>query len=414
MIPPPADAYRDRMNTEYDVIVVGARVAGSPTAMLLARRGYRVLLVDRARFPSDTMSTHLIHPPGMAALARWGLADRVVATGCPPVHTYRIDVGPVALVGTPRGLPEAPMAYGPRRDVLDALLVDAARTAGAEVREGFSVEAPLVEDGAVRGVRGHGPDRRTTEIRARVVVGADGSNSVVARGVGAPRYREVPPRNTIYYGHWSGLPTDGEFQLYARDRMAYATVPTNAGLTCVAVIWPPDRFDAVRRDLEASYLAALRGEPSLADRIAGATLETRLTGTRMHNFYRLPYGPGWALAGDAGYHKDAATAQGITDAFRDAEALAEALDAALSGRRPYAEALRDHHETRDRVTLPMYQFTCDFASVEPPGPEDEQLIGLVYGNPDATEDFVSMIAGTMPVPEFFDETNLAEYAGVTS
>ena len=140
---------------QYDAIVVGARCAGSPTAMLLARKGYKVLVVDRATFPSDTISTHLVHPPGVAALERWGLLDRLVATGCPPIDTYSFDFGPFTIAGAP-GTDETPVAYGPRRTVLDKLLVDAASEAGAEVREGFTVEDLVIEDGRVTGIRGHG------------------------------------------------------------------------------------------------------------------------------------------------------------------------------------------------------------------------------------------------------------------
>src|SRR6266508_2386219 len=138
----------------YDAIVVGARCAGSPTAMLLARKGYKVLVVDRARFPSDTISTHLVHPPGVAALRRWGLLDRLAATGCPPIDTYSFDFGPFTIEGAP-GTDEEPVAYGPRRTVLDKLLVGAAAEAGAEVQEGFTVEDVVIEDGRVTGVRGH-------------------------------------------------------------------------------------------------------------------------------------------------------------------------------------------------------------------------------------------------------------------
>ena len=176
----------------HDVIVVGARCAGSPLAMLLARRGHRVLLVDRATFPSDTVSTHVIHPPGVAALRRWGLLDRVVATGCPPVGRYSFDLGPVALAGAP-GTADDPYAYAPRRILLDKILVDAAAAAGAEVREGFTVEEVLVFDGRVTGVRGRDRSGRSIVERSRVVVGADGRNSLVAKAVRAPRYEERPP-----------------------------------------------------------------------------------------------------------------------------------------------------------------------------------------------------------------------------
>ena len=141
------------MNTAYDAIIVGARCAGSPTAMLLARKGYRVLVVDRATFPSDTVSSHVVHPLGAAALARWGLIDRLTATGCPPMHTYAFDFGPFTLSGSP-GTKDAPVAYCARRTVLDKLLVDAAAEAGAEIREGFTVEEVLIEDGRMVGIKG--------------------------------------------------------------------------------------------------------------------------------------------------------------------------------------------------------------------------------------------------------------------
>src|SRR3954453_12998460 len=139
---------------QYDAIVVGARCAGSPTAMLLASKGYKVLVVDRAAFPSDTLSTHIVHPPGVSALERWGLLDRLVATGCPPLDTYRFDFGPFTIEGAP-GTADSPVGYCPRRTVLDKLLVDAASEAGAEVREEFTVEEVVTEGGRVTGIRGH-------------------------------------------------------------------------------------------------------------------------------------------------------------------------------------------------------------------------------------------------------------------
>src|SRR3954469_13407024 len=176
----------------YDVIVVGARCAGAPTAMLLARKGYRVLMVDRATFPSDTVSTHVIHAPGVAALRRWGLLDGVVGTGCPPIEKYSFDFGPFTIAGTPRPSDGISTAYAPRRTVLDKILVDAASAAGAEVREHFIVEDVVVEGGDVVGIRGHGEGGRTVFERARVVIGADGRNSHVAKAVGPRQYNERP------------------------------------------------------------------------------------------------------------------------------------------------------------------------------------------------------------------------------
>src|SRR5262249_45457548 len=197
------------MAEDYDAIIVGARCAGSPTAMLLAREGYRVLLVDRAGFPSDTLSTHLIHAPGVAALRRWGLLDQLTATDCPPIDTFSFDFGPLTIRGTPEPADGNTIAYAPRRTVLDKILVDAADQAGAEVREHFTVEDLVIEDGAVVGVRGHANGGASVVERARVVIGADGRNSRVARAVGAQQYDEKPMLQWSYYTYWSGLPMDG-------------------------------------------------------------------------------------------------------------------------------------------------------------------------------------------------------------
>ena len=176
----------------YDAIVVGARCAGAPTAMLLAQRGYRVLAVDRATFPSDTLSTLLVQPHGMAALARWGLLDAVLATGCPPIDTFTFDFGPIVLSGSPRPADGHGVCIAPRRTVLDTLLVDAARQAGAEVREGYRLDRVVVEDGRATGIRGDNDDGSPGDATAKVVIGADGWNSAVARAVGAKEYRRRP------------------------------------------------------------------------------------------------------------------------------------------------------------------------------------------------------------------------------
>jgi 2-polyprenyl-6-methoxyphenol hydroxylase-like FAD-dependent oxidoreductase len=199
------------MTGAFDAIVIGARCAGSPTAMLLARKGYRILAVDRATFPSDTVSTHILHPLGVAALSRWGLLDRLTATGCPPIHTYTYDFGPFTIAGAP-GTPEAPVGYCPRRTILDKMLVDAAAESGAEIREGFAVEEILVEDGRALGIKGHSKDGQSTTERARVVIGADGLRSTVAEAVRPDRYDEKPILLAAYYSYWSGLPMNGRFE----------------------------------------------------------------------------------------------------------------------------------------------------------------------------------------------------------
>ncbi|WP_448621555.1 NAD(P)/FAD-dependent oxidoreductase [Geodermatophilus sp. URMC 65] len=391
---------------QYDVIVVGARCAGSSTAMLLARYGYRVLVVDRATFPSDTISTHVIHPPGVAALQRWGLLDRVIATGCPPIDTYAFDFGPFTISGSP-GTPDSPVAYAPRRTVLDQQLVEAAAESGAVIREGFTVNELVTEDGAVVGVRGHGKDeRRTVTERARVVVGADGLHSFVARVVRPEQYREQPPRLCGYYTYWSGLPVDGRWETYLRPHRGFAALPTNDDLTLVIVGWPFAEFEANKKDLEGNYLQTLELAPQLADRLRTASREARLVGAAVPNFFRKPYGPGWALVGDAGYNKDPITAQGIQDAFRDAELCAAALHEVFSGVRPFEAAMSEYQSRRDERVVAMYEFTLELAALEPPPPDLQRLLAAVHGNQEAMDEFARLNAGVESPADFFAPENV--------
>ena len=389
----------------YDAILVGARCAGSSTAMLLARKGYRVLVVDKATFPSDTISTHLIHPPGVSALKRWGLLDRVAATGCPPIDTYVFDFGPFTISGSP-GTHDAPVAYAPRRTVLDKLLVDAASEAGAEVREGFTVEDLLVEDGRVVGVRGHGQGGQPVKERARVVIGADGLYSFVAKIVGPEQYNEKPQLLAAYYTYWSNLPMDGRFETYARPMRGFAAWPTNDDLTLVIAGWPFSEFDANRKDIEGNYMRTLDLAPEFAERVRAARREDRFVGMAVPNYFRRPFGPGWALVGDAGYTKDFITAQGIADAFRDAELCSGALDEALSGRQPYDTAMKRYQSTRDAHSIPMYEFTAQLATLEPPPPGLRQVLQAVHGNKEAMDGFARVNAGVTSPAEYFSEENV--------
>jgi len=389
------------MNSQFDAIVVGARCAGSPTAMLLARKGYRVLVVDRATFPSDTLSTHLIHGPGVAALGRWGLLDQVAATGCPPIDTYSFDFGPFTIVGHPRTADGIATAYSPRRTVLDKILLDAAAKAGAEVREAFTVEDVLVEDGIVVGIRGHAPGGGAVAERARVVIGADGRNSHVARVVRPEQYHEKPMLQLGYYTYWSGLPVDG-FEIVIRPDRGWGAMPTNDGLTLLVVGWPFAESSAYKADVKTSYLKTLELAPEIADRVRGATREGRFAGGAVPNFFRKPFGPGWALVGDAGYTKDPITAQGISDAFRDAELCSTAVDETLSGGRPFNEAMAAYHQARDAAVLPIYEFTTQLATLQAPPLEMQQLLGAVHGNQDAMDAFAGITAGTVSPAEFFD------------
>jgi 2-polyprenyl-6-methoxyphenol hydroxylase-like FAD-dependent oxidoreductase len=387
------------MTTTYDAIIVGARCAGSPTAMLLARMGHRVLVVDRATFPSDTTSTHLVHAPGVAALQRWGLLDRVVATGCPPIERYSFDFGPFTIAGSPG------TAYSPRRQVLDAILVDAAAEAGAEVRQGFTVDELVVEEGRVTGIRGRGADGVAVTERAAVVVGADGWHSRVAAAVGASMYRTVDPLQWSSYTYWRDLPVDG-FETYIRDGRGWAAMGTNDGLTMLVVGWPMAEAAAFKSDVEGNYRATLQLVPEFAERVRGATRVERFGGGTVPNFFRTPSGPGWVLVGDAGYTRDSITGQGISDAFRDAEHVALALDAVFTAGADLADVMATHQRRRDDAVGPMYEFTTQLARLEPPPPDMAQLLGSISTSPAAMDGFTRMAAGVLSPASFFEPAHL--------
>ena len=349
----------------YDAIVVGARCAGSPTAMLLARQGYRVLLLDKSTFPSDIMSTHYIHQPGVAMLKRWGVLDALRATNCPPITKVTLTFGDVVF-NPPPPPDDAPVqeAFCPRRTVLDKILVDAAVEAGAELREGFSVREIVMGGDRVTGVRGAAKGGATVTEEARIVIGADGMHSKVAAAVRPIEYDTKPTLSFAYYTYWSGFPLDGA-ELYFTEDGGALLFPTHDGNACVATGGPTEGFHEFRKDIEGNYLKALDALPTVGERVRGAKREERFVGTNdQPNYFRRPYGPGWALVGDAGYNRDFITGLGITDAFRDAQLLADAIDDGFAERRPLDEAMAAYEQRRNEMAKPLYDITCDMASGE--------------------------------------------------
>jgi flavin-dependent dehydrogenase len=392
----------------YDAIIVGARCAGSPLAMLLGRKGYRVLLLDRAKFPSNMpMSTHLIHQPGIARIKRWGLLERLATSGCPPITSYSYDVGEFTLTGCPPPAEGVSEAYAPRRTVLDKILVDAAVEAGAELREHFSVGAFTRRGQCVTGVRGLTENDRAVTEQARIVVGADGMNSVVARSVRAPEYNTMPRLQITHFSYWSGVKLEG-VELYARDYRFIYGWNTNDGLALVGANWALSQFPKLPDGIEESFFQVIdSAAPGLAARLRAGKREERWYGGAIPGFFRKPYGDGWALVGDAGYKKDPCTAAGITDAFRDAELLAEAIDDCLAARRSFEQSMADYELRRNAIAMPIYEFTCQSAKFEPATPEMKQLFTALKGYQLETNRFFGLIAQTTSISEFLSFGNLA-------
>ena len=341
----------------YDAIVIGARCAGSPTAMLLAQKGYRVLAVDRSTFPSDTMSTHVVGGDAVARLDKWGLLERVLATGVPQCtrpFTMIIDGQEHVWDFFPDDYPQ----IAPRRTYLDKILVDGAREAGAEVREGFSVRELLWEEGRVAGMRGVDADGIEVEERARLTIGADGKWSKVARWVEAELYNTLPGRGCFYYSYWTGVTGIDRMEFHISTGSGYVAFvfPTNDNQVCMGVGRPGADWTEFKRDPDSTVAAGFAALPSLAPHIGNRKQIERLQGLKMYESgYRKPFGPGWALVGDSAYLKDPTLGQGINDCFRDAEYLSDAIHAGFSGSAPLEEALAVYQRRRDEETAGIYQ-----------------------------------------------------------
>lgn len=386
----------------YDVIVVGARCAGSSTALLLARRGHRVLLLDRSPFPSDmVMSTHLIWQPGVAKMVEWGLGDQLASCGAPPLTTTLFDLGDVVLTGQIPAAGGVSEAYAPRRIALDQLLAEAAVKAGAELRDATTLEELRTDGDAVTGIRGRTRDGIRFDADATLVVGADGMHSAVAKAVGAKAYHTRPALQGTYFSYFSDVPVPG-IELYVRDRRAVYAWQTNDDLTLVGANWTAADYSHVRPDIEGGFHQVLGdAAPRLAERVRAGCRESRFIGGSIPNYFRTSSGPGWALVGDAGYLKDPCTAQGITDALRHAQLLSDAVDDGLTGRVPMPQALADYERRRNEAALPMYEFTCSLAPLAPPSSEMAHLYGSLAGDQARTEQFFGVFAGVIPVGEFF-------------
>jgi flavin-dependent dehydrogenase len=335
------------------------------------------------------------------------LLDRVVATGCPATTAWTFDVGDFPLIGRNLVTDGVAFGYAPRRSALDHVLVEAAVDAGAELREGFVVDEFLSDGGRVSGIRGHesGKSVPATE-RAKVTIGADGRHSLLAKTVNADLTESHPTLTCWYFSYWSGVTCDG-LEIYDTGRRVIFAFPTNDDLTGIFVAWPAAELARVRSDIEGSFTSAVDSVPEFSERVRNGRREERFRGaTSLPNFLRKPHGPGWALVGDAGCHKDPYMALGVCDAFRDAELLASAIDAGLAGEQPMESALADYERRRNEATAPLFHRNLYSAKFQEPPPELLAIRAAVRDDPEASNQLFLAMDGLIPYESFFNPQNL--------
>jgi flavin-dependent dehydrogenase len=358
---------RTASQSRHDVVIVGARVAGAATAMLLARLGHDVVVVDQASFPSDTVSTHAIARSGVVQLRRWGLLDPVLDSGAPAIREVTFNAGGDSVSRAIKPKAGVDLVVAPRRYVLDTIIAAAAERAGADVRLGVTVTGVQRDGrGRVTGIFGHDRAGAAVDLGGRYVIGADGLSSRVARSVGASineARRAGGAAQYAYYAdsQWAGM------ELFVAERSFAGVFPTHEGQACIWVCTPSADAKAARRrtgSREEAFGELLeRSAPRLAERLRHARRTSPVQGVlRQPNQVRQAFGPGWALVGDAGYYRDAVTAHGISDAFRDAELLTIALDQALSAGAEEATALALYQRQRDQALREIFEITCRLAA----------------------------------------------------
>jgi flavin-dependent dehydrogenase len=363
-------------STSTDVVIVGARAAGAATAMLVARAGHDVVLIERSGLPSDTISTHSLVRGGVVQLARWGLLDTVVASGAPPIRSvdfYRYDGGSQRAVRhTVKDKAGVDHLLAPRRHELDRILAEAAVDAGARLFDRATLrDVVLDRNGRATGVRAVRDDGSHLEVKARLVVGADGLRSRVAGHVRAPLVERHAPGGVCLYTYVGDVPWEG-FEFHVDERRFSGVFPTHGDEAAVFLMLPTAEAGRLlhagnrRGQVWLDFLRA--AAPDLAARVDAGSVRAPVRGTvALPNHLRRAAGPGWALVGDAGYHRDPITAHGITDAFRDAELLSVAADRMLANPAAEREAMAAFERRRDVALAPVFELTRALAAF--PGPD---------------------------------------------
>ena len=392
----------------FDAIIVGGRCAGASLAMLLGRQDLKVLLLDAAEFPSDKVtSTHFIWQSGTACLKRWGLLDKLEATNCPSHQNYVLDLGGLELRGSVRANEDGmSTSYAPRRHVIDNLLVEEAKAAGVEFKHGCKVLGLLTEDDRIVGLRYLNKQGDTVEAHAKIVVGADGINSTIAELTEAETYNHHDKSQQIFFSYFKGAEfPDVEF--YSRPgRMGFAWA-TNDGEVVAGFCCRGADAKTMTGDIDGHYWKELEAmSPTFHARLKSATQTVPVRTGGTPSFMRTAGGKGWALIGDAGLNMDPVTASGISNAFIQAEMLAEAIASGLKDS-DLDQKVSAFGEARDARFGPYFAFTADLARLDPEVPEEVmQLFMSLPGQQDDIDAYFGVFAQTVPVMEFFDPANV--------
>lgn len=349
-----------------DVAIIGARVAGSALAINLAQKGKKAILIDKARFPSDTMSTHVVYPNTLGRFEDLGVLDEVLANGPPPLYTAwhhenRMFVAPHAPV---RG---RDWAICVRRITLDDILLRRAEALGATALQGRRAERLIgegTEESPLTGLIVVDENGKRTRIDADVVIGADGANSFLANRLGLKKKKRMPTETMLYFAYWTGVATRNTQDFFFECPWVCAHFPADNGHHVITMNGPVGARKEIK-DLEAFYLEKIRSIPQLAARLEGATMVSRVLGTtRLDGFYRDHVGPGWALVGDAAHFKHPASAQGICDALHASSVLAEGI--------AKGDWMRRYPAWREEESRELYAF-CKHLR-EAPGDEGMRLV----------------------------------------
>jgi flavin-dependent dehydrogenase len=389
------------MDSTYDVVIVGARVAGASLALLLGQQGHRVLLIDRDTFPSDTLSTHFVGGFGVNALQRLSVLEDVEAAGFRRIIRSRTWIEDCLFEG-PAG-PKGAYALAPRRDALDSILIrHETERGGVEFRERSHAAGLIENDGRVIGVVTRAADGEQQEVRARVVVGADGKYSKVADWVKAERYDAVPALRPAYYGYYHGvIPlTEPAVEIFFAHNQIGLIFPMRPDEDCLALEIQPEEFETFRANPQATFEERFRALPGMAARMENTSLEGKLQGVRgIENYLRKPYGPGWALTGDAGFLKDPSTGSGIGDALAQSIMLAEALNTALRGA-DWDAALSAYHRQRDEALMPTYRWTLNATQLRDVAPASIAWLRAALLSPHHTRQLMywlpTILSGGLP------------------